>query len=84
MKIKEFTWSDNAQQSFLLLKSIMQHLITLALPNFHESFDVTTDASAQAIDAVLSQHNKPIAFFSKKLCTTIQGQSTYTKELCNH
>ncbi|GJT64869.1 ty3-gypsy retrotransposon protein [Tanacetum coccineum] len=24
--------------------------------------------------------NKPIAFFSKKLCQTMQGQSTYTKE----
>nr|GFD07747.1 Ty3/gypsy retrotransposon protein [Tanacetum cinerariifolium] len=33
-----------------------------------------------AIGAVLSQENKPIAFFSKKLCQTMQGQSTYTKE----
>ncbi|GJZ14892.1 ty3-gypsy retrotransposon protein [Tanacetum coccineum] len=36
--------------------------------------------SYRAIGAVSSQENKPIAFFSKKLCHTMQGQSTYTKE----
>nr|GEV57119.1 Ty3/gypsy retrotransposon protein [Tanacetum cinerariifolium] len=58
----------------------MQQLITLALPNFTKPFDVTTDASGKAIGAVLSQENKPIAFFSKKLCSNMQDQSTYTKE----
>nr|GEU33969.1 Ty3/gypsy retrotransposon protein [Tanacetum cinerariifolium] len=62
------------------VKKHMQQLITLALPSFTKTFDVTTDALGMAIGAVLSQENKPIAFFSKKLCPTMQGQSTYTKK----
>ncbi|GKD95410.1 ty3-gypsy retrotransposon protein, partial [Tanacetum coccineum] len=80
LKLKEFKWTDKADAAFKELKSNMQQLITLALPNFTKPFDVTTDASGMAIGAVLSQDNKPIAFFSKKLCHTMQGQSTYTKE----
>ncbi|GJW78613.1 ty3-gypsy retrotransposon protein [Tanacetum coccineum] len=80
LKMKEFKWTEDADVAFKELKQHMQQLITLALPNFTKPFDVTTDASGKAIGAVLSQENKPIAFFSKKLCSTMQDQSTYTKE----
>ncbi|GKC24457.1 ty3-gypsy retrotransposon protein [Tanacetum coccineum] len=80
LKMKDFQWTEAADAAFKELKANMQQLITLALPNFTKPFDVTTDASGMAIGAVLSQENKPIAFFSKKLCQTMQGQSTYTKE----
>ncbi|KAJ0907443.1 putative nucleotidyltransferase, Ribonuclease H [Helianthus annuus] len=81
LKQQEFSWSSAAQSDFTTLKQHMKTLITLALPDFSQPFDLTTDASGQAIGAVLSQHNCPIAFFSKKLCPTMQGHSTYTKEL---
>ncbi|XP_076931905.1 putative mitochondrial protein AtMg00860 [Bidens hawaiensis] len=81
LKSREFAWTVHATEAFMQQKSHMQKLVTLALPNFEEPFDVTTDASGQAIGAVLTQNNQPIAFFSKKLCSTMQGQSTYTKEL---
>ncbi|GJY38290.1 ty3-gypsy retrotransposon protein [Tanacetum coccineum] len=74
--MKEFKWTDDADAAFNELKSNMQQLTTLALPNFTKPFDVTTYASGMAIGAVLSQENKPIAIFSKKLCHTMQGQST--------
>ncbi|GKB89525.1 ty3-gypsy retrotransposon protein [Tanacetum coccineum] len=80
LKMKDFKWTEAVDAAFKELKTNMQQLITLALPNFTKPFDVTTDASGMAIGAVLSQENKPIAFFSKKLCQTMQGQSTYTKE----
>lgn len=79
--LKEFEWSNDSHAAFVNLKNHMEKLATLALPDFTKSFDVTTDASSVAIGAVLSQNNKPIAFFSKKLCPTMQYQSTYTKEL---
>ncbi|XP_035836073.1 uncharacterized protein LOC118484192 [Helianthus annuus] len=81
LKKPEFTWTPDANQAFIELKTHMKELVTLALPDFSQPFDVTTDASGVAIGAVLSQNCKPIAFFSKKLCPTMQGHSTYTKEL---
>ncbi|KAK9070431.1 hypothetical protein SSX86_010833 [Deinandra increscens subsp. villosa] len=81
LKNKSFTWTTEAHQAFISLKKHMERLITLALPDFTRDFDVTTDASGTAIGAVLSQGNRPICFFSKKLCPTMQNQSTYTKEL---
>ncbi|XP_076928272.1 uncharacterized protein LOC143592185 [Bidens hawaiensis] len=81
LKQKEFAWNEKAATAFQQLKDSMRILVTLALPNFHQPFDVTTDASGFAIGAVLSQNQQPISFFSKKVCPTMQMQSTYTKEL---
>nr|GEW41835.1 retrotransposable element Tf2 [Tanacetum cinerariifolium] len=81
LRQEKFSWLDVAHNAFLQLKSDMANMITLALSNFKEEFEVTTDASGTAIGAVLSQKNNPIAFFSKKLWPTMQNQSTYTKEL---
>ncbi|GJT91560.1 ty3-gypsy retrotransposon protein [Tanacetum coccineum] len=81
LKQSAFTWNDTAAKAFDALKTSMSQLITLALPNFSEPFDLTTDASGVAIGAVLSQRDKPISFFSKKLCDRMQGNSTYIREL---
>lgn len=59
----------------------MADLVTLTLPNFEIPFDVTTDASNIAIGAVLSQNDKPIAFYSKKMCSRMQNSSAYIREL---
>ncbi|GJU38314.1 ty3-gypsy retrotransposon protein [Tanacetum coccineum] len=81
LKKPSFTWNAAANSAFTKLKDAMTHLITLALPNFSEPFDLTTDASGVAIGAVLSQNDKPISFFSKKLCDRMQADSTYIREL---
>ncbi|KAL4579877.1 hypothetical protein LXL04_016045 [Taraxacum kok-saghyz] len=59
----------------------MSSLLQLALPDFSTSFDVTTDALGIAIGAVLSQQDKLISFFSKKLNNTMKNASTYAREL---
>ncbi|KAD4584729.1 hypothetical protein E3N88_22330 [Mikania micrantha] len=77
----KFTWTEPAQIAFNTLKQAMLKLPILTLPNFTLVFDVTTDASDHGIGAVLSQQDKPIVFFSKKLSPKMQVASAYIREL---
>ncbi|KAM0002561.1 putative nucleotidyltransferase, Ribonuclease H [Helianthus debilis subsp. tardiflorus] len=81
LKQQTFKWNDAATTAFKQLKAAMVSLISLTLPNFARPFDVTTDASSVAIGAVLSQNDRPIAFFSKKMCPRMQAASAYVREL---
>ncbi|KAL0406070.1 UNVERIFIED_CONTAM: Transposon Tf2-11 polyprotein [Sesamum latifolium] len=62
----------------------MIRLLVLALPDFCTTFKVTTDASSTTVGAVLSQHEIPLAFFSKKLNERLRAASTYVHELYNY
>nr|GEZ50767.1 hypothetical protein [Tanacetum cinerariifolium] len=61
----KFEWNDEAQEAFDILKKATSTLSVLALPEFSLIFDVTTDASGTSIGAMLSQQDKPIAFFKQ-------------------
>ncbi|KAJ1700964.1 hypothetical protein LUZ63_000743 [Rhynchospora breviuscula] len=76
-----FKWSDHATQAFTMLKSAMTSAPVLALPDFSSQFVLETDASGVGIGVVLMQHSHPIAFYSQKLSKTMQGKSTYVREL---
>lgn len=70
LKKGQFGWNEEAEAAFLTLKNAMTTTLTLAMPNFNESFTVEADASGEGIGAVLSQQGRPIAFMSRALGVT--------------
>ena len=81
LKLKVFTWNQNANTTFTQFKNIITTPPLLHLPDFTIPFVVETNASNSAIRAVLSQAGHPIAFSSKKLCPKKQNISVYVKEM---
>ncbi|GJV45608.1 putative reverse transcriptase domain-containing protein [Tanacetum coccineum] len=75
-----FIWTKEAQASFKRIKDKITEAHVLALPNFEKVFELDYDASGVGIGAVLSQDNRPIAFFSEKLFESRQKFTTYEKE----
>jgi hypothetical protein len=77
---KSFKWTEEAKRSFNILKEKITERPILVLPNFGKTFQVRCDASGVAIGVVLSQDNKPIAYFSEKMNEAKRKYSTYDKE----
>nr|GEZ67806.1 reverse transcriptase domain-containing protein [Tanacetum cinerariifolium] len=75
-----FTWTSKASKAFDILRAKVTVAPVLALPNFDEVFHVECDASGVGIGGILSQNQRPIAFFSEKLNDTRRKYSTYDKK----
>lgn len=75
-----FCWTKMAEDSVQLLKRKIMEWPILRLPDFNKNFQVQCDASGTAIGTMLSQEDRPVAFFSEKLNESRQKYSSYDKE----
>ncbi len=60
-------WNEVHQRAFNHVKATIASDVVLAYPDYSEVFEIYTDASSKQLGAVITQKNRPIAFFSQKL-----------------
>lgn len=68
------------QKKIQLLKKKITEKPILILLDFNKPFQVKCGASGEAIRGVLSQENRPIAYFIEKLNDSKKRYSSYDKE----
>ena len=77
----KFSWTPDMEAAFTQIKTIIAEDTMLAYPSYGKRFHVHTDASDKQIGGVVSQKDKPIAFFSRKHNSAQRQYRTTDKEL---
>jgi hypothetical protein len=80
-KKQHWRWDPIHQQAFDNVKAAIAKETVLAYPDFSKLFEIFTDASSTLLGAVITQDNRPITFFSRKLSKTQQKYSVMEIEL---
>ena len=71
-------WDDCHQKKIDRIKATIAQDVVLAYPDFSKPFEIFTDDSATQLGAVITQNNRPLAFFSRKFSDT-QKRYSVTK-----
>ena len=80
-KTNKWQWGSEEQAAFDTMKQIIAKETMLAYPDFSKEFVIHTDASHSQLGAVISQDNRPIAFYSRKLKPEQTRYTTTEREL---
>lgn len=64
---KPWRWEDEHDAAFRRIKEVIARDVVLAYPDFSKKFVIYTDASKRQLGGVITQDNRIIAFFSRKL-----------------
>jgi hypothetical protein len=74
-KKKPWHWDNVHQQAFDTVNATIACDVTLAYPDYSQVFEIFTDSSNFQLGSVITQNNRPLAFFSRKLSTMQQKYS---------
>jgi hypothetical protein len=66
-KKSPWRWDPIHQEAFDNVKATIAKEVVLAYPGFSKTFEIYTDTSTTQLGAVITQYNRPITFFSRKL-----------------
>jgi hypothetical protein len=77
-KKKPWRWESIHQQVFDNVKATIAKEVVLAYLDFTKPFEIYTDASKMQLGSVITQGNRPIVFFSRKL-SVMQTKHTVTE-----
>ena len=66
-KSSTFTWDEKVSKAFIEVKAMIVKVVMFAFPDFTKPFDLHTDSSDYQPGSVLSQNDKSIVCFSRKL-----------------
>ena len=80
-KEAKWNWTSECQEAFDKIKKLVSRETLLSYPDFNKTFEIHTDASKVQLGAVISQNNKPIAFYSRKLNPAQVNYTTTEREL---
>jgi hypothetical protein len=69
---RSFSWTDDVENAFLRIKKSISSALVLAKPDFEKDFIIYTNATKEAISAILLQNDdqnneKPVAYMSHSL-----------------
>jgi len=78
---RKFVWGPEQESAFQKMKDIMAQNTMLTYPQFNKPFIIYTDASERQLGGVVTQDNKPLGFFSKKLTDTQRRYPVTEQEL---
>ena len=68
-------------QTFNNIQTTIAKDVVSAYPEYSQGFEIYTDSSKFQLGAVITQNNRPLAFFSRKLSTAQQKYSVTKQEL---
>ena len=74
-------WDAVHQKAFDAVKTTIAKDVVLAYPDYDKVFEVYTDACTTQLGSVITQSNRPLAFFSRKLSEAQRKYSVTEKEL---
>ena len=80
-KKRKWYWDAVHQKALDDVKATIAKDVVLAYPDFSREFEIYTDASSKQLGSVITQGNRPLAFFSRKLSAMQQKYSMTKIEL---